>query len=51
MSKHISRERNLLGVVGIATVHETLIGLTGNMKADEDAKRLSKLKRLGKKAQ
>ena len=42
-----SLEHNLLGIVGIAPVHETLIGLIGNMKPTEAAKWLSKLKRLG----
>jgi putative NADPH-quinone reductase len=46
-----SLERNLLGIVGIAPVHETLIGLTGNMKTDEATKWLIKLKRLGAKAE
>jgi putative NADPH-quinone reductase len=46
-----SLERNLLGIVGIAPVHETLIGLTGNMKAAEAAKWLTKLKRLGERAE
>ena len=42
-----SLERNLLGIVGIAPVHETLIGLTVNMKPADASKWLSKLKRLG----
>ena len=46
-----SLERNLLGIVGIAPVHETLIGLTGNMKPTEAAKWLSKPKRLGARAE
>ena len=46
-----SLERNLLGIVGIAPVHETLIGLTGNMKPDDAAQWLSKLNRLGAKAE
>ena len=46
-----SLERNLLGIVGIAPVHETLIGLTGNMKPIDAKKWLSKLKRLGGKAE
>ena len=46
-----SLERNLLGIVGIAPVHETLIGLTGNMKPIDAKKWLSKLKRLGEKAE
>ena len=46
-----SLERNILGFVGIAPVHETLIGLTGDMKAADAAKWMSKLKRLGEQAQ
>jgi putative NADPH-quinone reductase len=46
-----SLERNLLGIVGIAPVHETLIGLTGGMKAADAAKWLAKLKRLGERAE
>jgi putative NADPH-quinone reductase len=46
-----SLERNLLGIVGIAPVHETLIGLTGNMKTDEASKWLSKLRGLGEEAE
>ena len=46
-----SLERNILGFVGIAPVHETLIGMTGNMKPVEAAKWLGKLERLGAKAE
>lgn len=42
-----SLERNLLGIVGIAPVNETLIGNAGNMKPAEATKWLSKLKQLG----
>ena len=42
-----SLERNILGFVGIAPVHETLIGLTGDMKPADAAKWLGKLKHLG----
>ena len=42
-----SLDRNLLGIVGIAPVHKTLIGATGNIKAANAANWLSKLKRLG----
>ena len=42
-----SLERNILGFVGIAPVHETLIGLTGDMKPKDAAKWLGKLERLG----
>lgn len=45
-----SLERNILGFVGISPVHETLIGLTGNMKAEDAGRWLMKLKRLGEKA-
>ena len=46
-----SLERNLLGIIGIAPVHETLIGLTGNMEADDAGKWLHRLKRLGQRAE
>ncbi len=46
-----SLERNILGFVGIAPVNETLIGLTGNMKPADADKWLTKLKRLGEKAE
>ena len=46
-----SLERNILGFVGIAPLHETLIGLTGDMKAADAAKWLGKLKRLGARAE
>jgi putative NADPH-quinone reductase len=42
-----SLERNILGFVGIAPVHETLIGLTGSMTPKDAAKWLGKLERLG----
>jgi putative NADPH-quinone reductase len=42
-----SLERNILGFVGIAPVHKTLVGLTGDMKPEDAAKWLSKLERLG----
>ena len=42
-----SLARNILGYVGIAPVRKTLIGLTGDMKASDAAKWLSKLERLG----
>ena len=45
-----SLERNILGFVGIAPVHETLIGQAGDMKAPDAAKWLAKLKRLGARA-
>ena len=46
-----SLERNILGFVGIAPVNETLIGLTGNMKPADADKWLTKLKRLGARAE
>lgn len=46
-----SLERNILGFVGIAPVHETLIGLTANMNTEDTAKWLGKLKRLGFRAE
>ena len=42
-----SLERNILGFVGIAPVHATLIGLTGDMEPADAAKWLGKLERLG----
>lgn len=46
-----SLERNILGMVGIAPVYETLIGMTGNLKTEAAAKWLAKLKRLGANAE
>jgi putative NADPH-quinone reductase len=46
-----SLERNLLGIVGIAPVHELLIGLTGNMNPADATKWLNKLKRLGQRGE
>ncbi len=46
-----SLERNILGMVGIAPVHETLIGMASNMKAADAAKWLGKLNRLGVRAE
>jgi putative NADPH-quinone reductase len=46
-----SLERNVLGFVGIAPVHETLIGLTAGMKPEDAAQWLGKLERLGARAQ
>lgn len=42
-----SLQRNVLGFVGISPVHETLIGMTGDMKAKDAAQWLVKLERLG----
>ena len=46
-----SLERNILGFIGIAPVHETLIGLTADMKPQEAAKWFKKLERLGERAE
>jgi putative NADPH-quinone reductase len=46
-----SLERNILGFVGIAPVHETLIGLVAHMKKEDAAKWLRKLRRLGFRAE
>jgi putative NADPH-quinone reductase len=45
-----SLERNILGFVGIAPVHETLVGMVGDMKADQADAWLAKLRRLGREA-
>lgn len=45
-----SLERNILGFVGIAPVHETLIGGVGELKAEDAAKWMRKLRRLGEQA-
>jgi putative NADPH-quinone reductase len=46
-----SLERNILGFVGIAPVHETLIGMVGNFKAKDASRWLAKLRRLGQRAE
>jgi len=46
-----SLERNVLGFVGIAPVQETLIGMVGNFRAEDTARWLGKLRRLGQRAQ
>lgn len=46
-----SLERNLLGMVGIAPVHVTLVGMTGHMRTAHAAKWLDKLKGLGHRAE
>lgn len=46
-----SLERNILGFVGISPVHETLIGMAGDMKPQDAAKWLAKLKKLGEGAE
>lgn len=45
-----SLERNILGFVGMAPVHETLIGLLGLMDEDKRLQCLSKLRKLGAEA-
>jgi len=42
-----SLERNILGFVGISPVHETLVGLVGDMKDATAAKWLQRMRRLG----
>ncbi len=45
-----SLERNILGFVGIAPIHETLIGMVGQLKPDQAQAQLVKLRRLGSRA-
>jgi putative NADPH-quinone reductase len=45
-----SLERNVLGFVGFAPVHETLIGLVDRMQAQERERWFDKLRSLGRKA-
>jgi hypothetical protein len=45
-----SLERNILGFVGIAPIHETLVGTVGNLKPEDGRKWLAKLRALGGKA-
>ena len=45
-----SLERNVLGFVGIGPVHETLVGMVGEMKPDAAAEWMGKLRRLGRQA-
>ena len=44
-----SLERNILGFVGIAPVHETLVGMVGNMDPGLADKWLAKLEKLGER--
>lgn len=46
-----SLQRNILGFVGIAPVHETLIGMVGDFKPTDGSRWLAKLRRLGQRAQ
>lgn len=43
-------ERNILGFVGIAPVHETLIGSVESLRPDQATAWLAKLRRLGREA-
>jgi len=45
-----SLERNVLGFVGIAPVHETLIGMVDRMQAKERERWFEKLRALGRRA-
>jgi putative NADPH-quinone reductase len=45
-----SLERNILGFVGIAPVHETLVGMVGNLQAADARKWTERLRRLGARA-
>lgn len=46
-----SLQRNILGMVGIAPVHETLIGMASDIKATDAAKWMTKLRHLGANAE
>jgi len=46
-----SLERNILGFVGIAPVHTTMIGMVGDFKAHDGSRWLAKLRRLGQRTQ
>ena len=43
-----SLERNILGFVGMAPVHETLVGMAGKLKPEDARKWLAKMRRLGR---
>jgi len=45
-----SLERNILGFVGIAPIHETLIGMVANLSESAAVKQLGKLRKLGAQA-
>ena len=45
-----SLERNILGFVGIAPVHETLVGMVGQLKPADAQRWMAKLRALGAKA-
>lgn len=46
-----SLERNILGFVGISPVHETLIGMVGQLDADGARNSIARLQRLGTKGE
>ena len=46
-----SLERNILGFVGIAPVHETLVGGVGQLPAQEAARWMARLRRLGERGE
>jgi len=46
-----SLERNILGFVGIAPVHETLVGMVANMESEPARKWLAKLEKLGQRGE
>ena len=43
--------RNILGFVGIAPVHETLVGQVGSLQPDDAKAWLGKLRRLGQEGE
>lgn len=45
-----SLERNILGFVGIAPVHESLVGMVGNMKQKDADKWFARMEKLGRLA-
>lgn len=45
-----SLERNILGFVGIAPIHETLIGMVANLSESVAVKQLGRLRQLGSEA-
>ena len=45
-----SLERNILGFVGIAPVHTTLVGMVSDFKANDGSRWLALLRRLGQRA-
>ena len=45
-----SLERNILGFVGIGPIHETLVGMVGQLSPDQARAQLDKMRRLGQRA-